>query len=588
MSTKTTTPIKLTRDGVFAVTTVANGKPKKTKVAPRIELRAIGTRPDGSHVVEIRFQPRKGKMRTEYLAYSYLLPQKKGLLQERLADRGYTWPLEKTLSHALWLSLADAKPANEFMFVDAPGWYGDTFALPNRYFSSDSKATRVVVDPRSRTHIGAFIEGDGSLRGWKKSVGRLALKSAPLRTSIGAALAAPLLRKLGMDSFAINWFGDTSEGKSFLLKAAASVFGLLGPDGLPVWADSEAAFEGQAMGHRDCMLPLDETADGEAKMPLEKKARLLAFVIARNRPRKLSKQYELEHGLGQQEYRIIVQSSSERALRDVAGKAGTPRLPGEEVRFMDIPASEVGSQGIFDGTLKAQEGKNPLETAKATVERTLEAAILNQGHVLHALLDRLVNDKNWEKIVRRYKEQFETEVTAPDESAIFRIRSNFAVIWAAAALAIDYKLLPWKKGGTLRAIEKCFRRCIGAIASPAIAPRAPNSAHVVCEFKKRLDQCELRSIKKRKRTSEDEAAARQNADGFIINKVMHLKNDRFEEWFPSKQDRSALKSAGIFMPQRNDTPTVSKKISGIAGKPRYYVVNYEMLKRLALDSGHQE
>src|SRR5450830_1795427 len=150
-------------------------------------------------------------------------------------------------------------------------------------------------------------------------------KSSPLRVSIAATLAAPLLRKLGMDSFAINWFDPTSGGKTFLLKGAASVSGLIAPDGLPGWADSEPAFEGQAMGRRDCMMPLDETADGEDKMPLEKKARMLAFVIARNRPRKLDKKYEQDHGRGKREYRIIVQSSSERALRDVARDAGDPR-----------------------------------------------------------------------------------------------------------------------------------------------------------------------------------------------------------------------------------------------------------------------
>jgi hypothetical protein len=65
-----------------------------------------------------------------------------------------------------------------------------------------------------------------------------------VRVSISSALAAPFLRKLNMDSFALNWFGQTSEGKTFLLKAGASVAGLIGPGGLPGWADTEAAFEG--------------------------------------------------------------------------------------------------------------------------------------------------------------------------------------------------------------------------------------------------------------------------------------------------------------------------------------------------------
>lgn len=586
MTKKKPISIKLTSRGAFAVRTLANGRTEKKWVAPRIQLRAIGTRPvDGTHLVEIRFQPKKGKMRSEYLEFSYLLPRKKIHLQEQLADLGYVWPLNNNVTDSIWYALAKAQPKKEFILVDAPGWYGDSFALPDRFFSANASAIPVLINPLSKAHVGAFISGEGSLRGWKKSVGKLARKSSPLRVSIGATLAAPLLRKLGMHSFAINWFGPTSEGKSFLLKAGASVSGLIGPDGLPGWADSEPAFEGQAMGHRDCMMPLDETADGENKMPLVERARMLAFGIARNRPRKFSPTYEKQHGLGKRDYRILVQSSSERAFRDVARDAGDSRLGGEEVRFMDVPASEPGSQGIFDGTLEPEQDKTLRETTKAIVEETLKLAILNQGHVLRAFLDRLMNDKNWEATVRRYKDQFESVVEAPDERAIYRIRSNFAVIWAAAALAIDYRLLPWKKRGTLRAIEKCFQRCIAALASPPpiepIESRASNSANVLRALKEKLNQCDLRSIQRRRKVSKDEASARQRADGFIINGVTYLKNDRIEGWFPSSQDRSTLRQAGIFRTQRKDTSTVDKKISGIKGKPRYYAINDEALDRLS-------
>ena len=58
MTKKKPISIKLTRRGAFAVTTLANGRTETTRVAPRIQLRAIGTRPvNGTHLAEIRFQP---------------------------------------------------------------------------------------------------------------------------------------------------------------------------------------------------------------------------------------------------------------------------------------------------------------------------------------------------------------------------------------------------------------------------------------------------------------------------------------------------------------------------------------------------
>lgn len=132
---------KLTRKGVFERTKKAGGTAKWQKVAPRIQLRAIGTRSvDGTHLAEIRFRPKKGKARSEFLELSYLLPRKRNQLQERLADLGYSWPLNKNVADAIWYALAATKPKREFSWVDAPGWYGDSFALPGRFFSSDARA----------------------------------------------------------------------------------------------------------------------------------------------------------------------------------------------------------------------------------------------------------------------------------------------------------------------------------------------------------------------------------------------------------------------------------------------------------------
>jgi uncharacterized protein (DUF927 family) len=119
-----------------------------------------------------------------------------------------------------------------------------------------------------------------------------------------------------------HWLSDTSDGKTSMLFIAASAAGLIRAEGLPGWADSEPGLEDQAYGHRDCLLPLDESGDGNGKVPPEKKAKMLAFMIARNRPRRLSGQYESAHGLQGREYRIIAQSSSEMALTKMAIDAG--------------------------------------------------------------------------------------------------------------------------------------------------------------------------------------------------------------------------------------------------------------------------
>ena len=402
--------------------------------------------------------------------------------------------------------------------------------------------------------------------------------------SISAAFAAPLLRPLNMDSFAINWFGDTSGGKTLDLKVAASVAGSFGPGGvLPSWADSEAGFEGQAMGHRDCMLPLDETADGEKEMQLEKRARMLAFGIGRNRPRRLSSTYEKAHGLKDREYRLIVLSTSERALGDIATKAGSPRLRGEEVRLIDIPASEVGSQGVFDGKIESVDGSTRLEATKALADRLAASARRYQGHAFVAFLRELIRDEDWEAKVLAYKAQFEREVAAPSSTAIYRIRSNFAIIWAAGAIAIDYSVLPWKKSRLRKAVEKCFHRALSALQNPeTVKPADQHTAEDLTSDLKGKDP-EMRIVRDHAspKVTDAEVALRQKADGFIIDGVTYIKQDRLKAWVPDKSSRMALRQTGIFQSTRSDTSTVSKKITGIAGKPRYYAINASALERSA-------
>src|SRR4029077_8370109 len=188
-------------------------------------------------------------------------------------------------------------------------------------------------------------------------------------------------------------------------------------------------------------------------------------------PRTLSANYERANSLQDREYRIIVQSSSELALSQVAIDAGGRRLGGEEVRFIDVPASEPRSLGIFDGRVKKLIGKTDQETTKALIEKMRVDAECNQGFAYHEFLGKYFREAEALSKVRAYKDQFESEVTVPSSNAALRIRSNFALIWAAAAMAIDYEVLPWKKAPTFSAVEKCLRKAMDVIE----AGKAPGS-----------------------------------------------------------------------------------------------------------------
>jgi hypothetical protein len=298
--------------------------------------------------------------------------------------------------------------------------------------------------------------------------------------------------------------------------------------------------------------------------------------------------YERNNNLGPRETRNIVLSSSERALGEIARAAGERRLGGEEVRFIDIPASDPNSSGIFDGNIRPAPGKTLSETTKELVETLKANAIKYQGHAFCALMDKYLNDPRGLEHLRAYKKQFEQNAVLPDRhNAHYRVRSNFAVMYAAAALAIDYEILPWKKGPTFRAIEKCLRLALATMATGAekLAATAPavDIHQMVRTLSERLATAELVVVKPKQKVTKEQELTRQKADGFKINGEIYVKPDRFTRWVPTQPERNLLKEQKIILAEREDTATVERKIGGIDGKPRYYVIDVRALHRLAAD-----
>jgi hypothetical protein len=569
-----TCQIRLSKKGVL----LADG----TRVAEPIKVGAIGKRQsDKKTLVEIKFKTVDGEYCSKTFDFSYLQPERRREIKIQLGDEGYKWPQDAHISNEIVKRLASEEPNRRFILVSAPGWYESEFVLPDLVFSSPGRATDYRIDPDADGHLGAFLCGKGSLKGWQETVAKPARKSSCLRVAMAAAFAAPLLRPMGMDSFAINWFSKTSDGKTGMLFIAGSVAGLISITGLPGWADSEAGLEDQARGHRDCLLPLDESGDGNGKVPPEQKARMLAFMIARNRPRRLSGKYERAHGLQGREWRIIAQSSSEVALTKIAMDAGKARLGGEEVRFIDVCASEPGSLGIFDGRVIQLAGKTDRETSKALIDQMKADAETNQGFALREFLDRYFQDPRSLCKIQAYKDEFEKKVSVPSTNAALRIRANFALIWAAAALAIEYRVLPWRESPTFRAVEKCLRKALAEIGVGK-SPLRPidQAASVLRTLNDNLEKADLRKVALKRRVTPQHARRRMKADGFRIDGEIYLKPDRLRRWLPSPHDRTILKGTGVLRTRRDDAATIEQLIAGIPGKRRYFVVNISKLEQL--------
>ena len=196
------TTIELTARGVFQISSAPVGGPERKKIARMIRLRAIGQREgDGVTFAQIRFRTMHKEYRSEVFPRSKFLLRNRHEIKSRLADLGYEWPENESLSGAILDELAKVRPEREFRMVSATGWYNSAFVLPDKVFTRGNKTLEIYIDPNTDAHAGAFVLGEGSLKDWQELVAKPSRQSSRLRLSIAAALAAPFLRLLGLELF---------------------------------------------------------------------------------------------------------------------------------------------------------------------------------------------------------------------------------------------------------------------------------------------------------------------------------------------------------------------------------------------------
>lgn len=578
--------LELTKAGVFHVT--ANGK---AKIAGPIRFHAIGERLDGSKIVEIRFVNCDGQKVSERFNMSAINPRNLSIVADGLGNKGYLWPTDGASSVEILKAVVADIPSQRFILVGAPGWYENAIVTPLRRYGGTK---RIFIDPDTGAHLASYTKGPGSLEGWQETVGRLAKRSTRLRLSIAAAFAAPLLRPLGMDSFALNLFGLTSTGKTTLLCGAASVPGLNNKEtGLPKWAESDVGIEQLAIGHRDGILPLDESGDQGGKMQVHEKAKRLAFLFSRNRAKTLDKTYQKKINLTVRDFRVIVLSTSESALKTIAETAGQRRLGGEEVRFIDVPATEPGSVGVFD-RLAVPSDRNPGEFGRMLADNLRRDAETNQGFAMDAFLKKFMRDPHAALAkIRQHIGDFTSKVSPKlVTGADYRVCANFALMYAAAALAIEYRILPWARKETRAAILKCMAGAFATLrnTSPLISDpvNTPSIKMVAHELEDDLNRLTLISVKKGEPCSDEEAIRRQKANGFRIGRKILVKP---QAWKRTDADKVLLIDHKILQTQRLDVATIDRKIMGVPGKPRYYVIDGDKLRAVvaaAVDQSDQK
>jgi uncharacterized protein (DUF927 family) len=367
--------------------------------------------------------------------------------------------------------LAGAETQRRVTLVHRTGWHEvgghSVFVLPAETIGA-KVAGAVILDAA----VHAPYEARGKLEDWQRGVAAMASGHALPVLAISAALAGPLLHLAGFEGGGLNFFGQSSRGKTTCLQAAASVWGRGGTPGyVRAWRATANGLEGAAAQSSDTLMALDE----------------LGMVDAREAAHAF---YGLANGTGKaragrdgslrepKSWRVLFLSSGELPVdAKLAEAPGRKARAGQLVRLLDVPAERGAGFGAFDNG-------GPDGDASALAKSIKLAATTAYGTAGPAFVRRLIADGVTGDDVRGLISQFvAATIPAVADGQVERAAQRFGLVFAAGELATNFEIVPWPVGAARDAAAWALERWIelrGGTA-PAEARQAVEAVRLFIE-----------------------------------------------------------------------------------------------------------
>jgi hypothetical protein len=437
-----------------ALIDVDGEKPELVERAPIFVRRLVADLYSGAENVEVVFKRNK--------AWRIALIPRRAMADARaalgeLAPLGA--PIDSNTGSKVVRWLRDFEASNEKRLprstsVARCGWHRiageDVFVLGEPLAKEGSTVELVLERHQDRGRLSRAFHSAGSYEEHLAAL-RAAWEASPIAAVvIAGALAAPLLRPLGAPLFAIHLAGDSSRGKSSMLKLAASLYGDPRDDEwVTSWNATNVGLEVRAATLCDLPLPIDEAGVTDAR-ERERATYMLVNGVGRTRGAK-------EGGLREtHSWRTVVLSTGERLLAEESSATGA------QVRVLQF---EVDGFGDLDAA--------GVDALRRRVEESF-------GHVgkewVQALLEITADD--WEEHRGRLK-ALSRSLQASTAGGGLRARQAgyWALLAYVEALAADVLHLGRADSGTIRTLFES-----GTDSQIGVRPAADRAIDLVREW----------------------------------------------------------------------------------------------------------
>ncbi|WP_421225127.1 DUF927 domain-containing protein [Aeromonas enteropelogenes] len=379
-----------------------------------------------------------GRSRQWAMPVRSLVPRNGDEVFAALLDAGLPF-IELEHKRKLNAYLMRCKPERRITCVERTGWHGRAYVLPQGSIGPDADG---VILQTTGCAASDFTER-GTLAEWQQGVAALAVGNSRLCFALSLAFAAPLLTLVGMEGGGFHLKGESTDGKTTIMKAAASVYG--NPDRYSqTWRATGNAIEGIASRRNDALLCLDELGELDGK-----EAGQVAYMLANGQGKGRSKQDgELRE---RKAWRLLFLSTGELSLEDHAASAGQRTQAGMEVRTIQIP-SDTGHHGAFEWLHGMESGRTFADTLKANSDSQHGSAFRTYAEVLAGDLD--AHSERLRGEIKRLAAELTPKGAG---NQVGRAINRFALVAAAGELATRLGVTGWPDGEALRAVRVCLK-----------------------------------------------------------------------------------------------------------------------------------
>ena len=343
--------------------------------------------------------------------------------------------------------LIESNPLARLRIATTTGWHraegnvNPVYVLPGETFGQDSEPWLYDVGGEAPKHFATR----GTLDEWRENVAAMCVGNSRLAFAVSAAFAAPLLYLTGNDSGGFHYGGDSTDGKSRAMYAAASVCGY--PDEYrQQWRVTDNSLEGLAVRYCDALLILDDLGQSDPKS-LGDSIYMLANGAGKAR---MTDRVGMRKTL---KWRVIFFSTGEVGLVQKMSEANKQAVAGQELRLSEIPSDAGAGFGILDSIHDYSSKDDFLIKLDAACSKYY-------GTAFCAWVQKLIseNHTNIAEYVREATAKFiDAELTKNAHDQAKRVARRFALVGAAGEIASRFGITGWKSGEAMRSASRCFR-----------------------------------------------------------------------------------------------------------------------------------